>query len=90
MMTDEELRNQYRSSAADEAQRLRIGADNPAERLAELQAAGLRAVYNAGLDRAREIARTFIPDPHEPDESCEDCAMTRALAAAIEAEKGQS
>lgn len=52
--------------------------------------AALRAVYNAGLDRAAERVRTFFPDPHNDRENCSDCVLIDALVAAIEAEKGQS
>jgi hypothetical protein len=34
-------------------------------------------------EQAAGVAETFIPDPHEEHEACEDCAMTRGVAAAI-------
>jgi len=60
-MNDDELLTIYRSAAADEYTRLRVGADNLDARLAELNAVGLRAVAEAAWQDGWD--RGFDRDP---------------------------
>lgn len=45
------------------------------------------SIRNAALDEAAEVAKTYYPDPHYPDENCLDCEMVTEIASAIRALK---
>lgn len=58
-----------------------------AEEFARFLAARDASVRAAALDEAAEVAKTYYPDPHYPDENCLDCEMVTEIASAIRALK---
>jgi hypothetical protein len=79
MATDEELQDTYM-----------VAFHAAVRRVDDMNAGygpGLRAVYNAGLARAVEIARSH-PKPRGTDPFSSMTSLQDAVAAAIEAERG--